>query len=290
MRYSHICQYVTGTPWAILPEKMDEILSVLAFRVNGGEFTAEEINARIGSGSAKAKAAKQGAVAVIPVYGTIAHRMSLLGESSGGASTETISAMVQQVAADDSVGTIVLDVDSPGGTIPGVSELAAEIRAARQNKRIVAVSNSLMASAAYWIASQADEIVSIPSGTVGSIGVFTAHQDLSKKLEQDGINVTLISAGKYKVEGNPFEPLSDEAKAVLQARVDDAYTSFVQDVAKGRNVTAKDVREGYGQGRALAAKDALSAGLIDRIETMDQTLSRLTGANDSERRRRMERF
>jgi signal peptide peptidase SppA len=141
----------------------------------------------------------------------------------------------------------------------------------------VAQVNSLAASAAYWLASQADEIISIPSGTAGSIGVFTAHQDLSKALAQEGIDITLISAGKYKVEGNPFEPLTPEAKAVLQDRVDTAYAQFVKDVAQGRGVSQASVRDGYGQGRALGAKEALKAGLIDAIATMDQTLSRLTG-------------
>jgi signal peptide peptidase SppA len=135
----------------------------------------------------------------------------------------------------------------------------------------------MMASAAYWLASQADEIVSIPSGNVGSIGVFSAHQDLSAALEKEGIKVTLIKAGKFKVEGNPFEPLSDEARAQIQTRVDDAYSQFTKDVARGRGVKPSDVRGGYGEGRALPAKEAKAVGLIDRIATMDEVLGKLTG-------------
>lgn len=285
MRYAHVVQYVASSLWAIDPSKLSEIISILAFRASGGRFTAEEIEARIG---ARAPVARQqgGNVAVVPIRGVIAHRMGSMDDSSGGTSCERISAMLRQAMADGSVGTVVLDVDSPGGTVTGVSELAHEIADLRGKgtKQIVAQVNGTAASAAYWLASQADEIVAMPSAVTGSIGVFTAHKDLSKALAQDGIDVTLISAGKYKVEGNPFEPLSDEAKAVLQDRVDTAYTQFVQDVARGRNVTQAAVRDGYGQGRALGAPEALKAGLIDRIGTMDETIGGLVGRSASSMR------
>jgi signal peptide peptidase SppA len=149
--------------------------------------------------------------------------------------------------------------------------------ALRGVKKQVAYVGALAASAGYWLAAQADEIISTPSGTAGSIGVYSAHQDMSKALEAEGIDVTLISAGKYKVEGSPFAPLSDEAKAFMQARVDEAYSQFLKDVARGRGVSVADVRNGYGEGRALSAKDAKAAGLIDTIATFDETLSGLTG-------------
>jgi len=280
-KYTHIAAYVANTLWAIHPAKLAELVSVLAFRAAGHEFTPEEIRARIGDGAESTGPSKRGGVAVIPIRGVIANRMSGMEESSGGVSAEIIGAMIAQVAADPGIGTIVYDVDSPGGTVPGIQELAAQMFALRGQKKQIAQVNDLAASAAYWLASQADEIVSIPSGTAGSIGVFTAHSDLSKALENEGVDVTLISAGKYKLEGNPFEPLSDEAKVFLQARVDDAYAQFVKDVARGRGVTPAAVRNGFGEGRALPAKDAKAAGLIDRIDTMDNTLVRLVGRKQS---------
>jgi signal peptide peptidase SppA len=282
MKYPHICSYVASTPWAILPDKLTELVSVLAFRASGQTLSADEIRARIGGDpEAPAAATKRGAVAVIPIRGVIAHRMGGMDESSGGTSAERVGLMLKAIAADDSIGTIVYDIDSPGGTVPGVQELAAQMFALRGKKTQIAQVNSLAASAAYWLASQADEIVSIPSGTAGSIGVFTAHQDMSEALKAEGVNVTLISAGKYKVEGNPFEPLSDETKAVIQERVDTAYAQFVKDVARGRGVSVADVRGGYGEGRALGAKDALAAGLIDRIGTMEDTIGRAVGKRSS---------
>ena len=280
MKYPLAVHYVASNLWAIDPGKLTELVSVLAFRAAGHAYTPEEIKARIGDGggSQEATRAKGGAVAVIPIRGVIAHRMSAMDDSSGGTSAEGVGKMLRSAMADASVGTILLDIDSPGGTVTGVSELAAELFAMRgQGKKIVAQVNGMAASAAYWLAAQADEIVSLPSGVAGSIGVFMAHKEMSKALEQEGINVTLISAGKFKVEGNPFQPLTEEAKAVMQAEVDAAYGQFVKDVARGRGVSVADVRNGYGEGRALTAKDAKAAGLIDRIATMDETIGRLVG-------------
>jgi capsid assembly protease len=277
--YGHILSYVARTVWAILPEKMDEMLAILAHRAAGRILTNEEIQARIGDPQPPI-AAKRGSIAVIPLRGVIAHRMGSMDESSGGMSAERFTAMLRAAVADESVGTIVLDVDSPGGTIPGVPEAADAVFNARETKRVVAVANSTMASAAYWIASQAHEIVAIPSaldGSIGSIGAFVVHQDLSAHLEKEGVKVTLIKAGKHKADANPFEPLSDEAKTQIQGNVDAAYGQFVKAVARGRGVTAAAVRAGYGEGRALSAPDAKAAGLIDRIATFDETIARLAG-------------
>jgi signal peptide peptidase SppA len=277
MKYTHLARYVADTLWAITPTKLAELLSVLAFRAAGHEFTPEEIRARIGDGGGSSGPSKTGGVALIPIHGVLAHRMSAMDESSGGMSAERIGQMVSTVAADPSIGTILYDYHTPGGAVPGIQELTAQMFALRGVKKQIAMVNDQASSAGYWLASQADEIISIPSGVAGSIGVFTAHSDLSQALAKEGINVTLISAGKHKLEGNPFEPLSDEAKAVLQARVDEAYGWFVRDVARGRKVTQAAVREGYGEGRALTAKDALKAGLIDSIGTFEATVERLTG-------------
>lgn len=281
MKYSHVVNYVARELWAIEPEKLTEIVSALAFRAAGGELTAEEIQARIGDRGQPI--VSQGRdVAVIPIRGTISHRGGGMAESSGGTSAEGIERMLAQASADPNVGTILLDVDSPGGTVTGIKELAAKIYDVRgKGKRTVALVNGMAASAAYWLASQADEIVSIPSGVSGSIGVYLAHADLSAALEKEGVKMTLISAGKYKVDGGPFEPLSDEARATFQARVDEVYGWFVADVARGRGVDESEVRKGFGEGRAVGAKAALGFGLIDSIATVDATLSRLVGKSET---------
>jgi len=214
-------------------------------------------------------------IAVLPLFGTIAHRMGMMSDISGGTSTERFTQWFRAALQDSSVKSIVIDVDSPGGSVNGVPELADEIFQARNVKPIVAVANAQMASAAYFLGSQASELVSIPSGEAGSIGVFAAHEDVSQAAEKQGVKISLISAGKYKVEANPFEPLSEEARAALQEKVNNYYDMFVNAVARGRGATAEAVRNGFGQGRMLQAVPAQRANMVDRVQTMDRTLKRL---------------
>lgn len=220
----------------------------------------------------RAVARKQGAVVVIPVTGVITAKPGLFERYGLGSSAQTLGRELRAAVQDDEVKAVVLDVDSPGGTVAGVPELAAEIRAARGSKPIVAQANFTMASAAYWLGAQADEIVASPSAEVGSIGVYILHWDDSKFWEEMGMAPTLISAGKYKTEGNPFEPLGEEARAHLQDKVDAVMALFVGDVAKGRGVSPATVREGYGEGRVLDAGPAKAAGMVDKIRTLEDTL------------------
>ena len=276
MKYERIISYVCEQPWAILPEKLQIIADIITMRAAGQKFTAKEIEARIGKrrSSGEAGTGDGGAVAVVPIMGLLCHRMDMFSDGSGGTSTERVAADIQAAAADKSVKTIVLDIDSEGGVVEGIPELFDVIFKARAQKRIVAVANSLAASAAYWLASAADEIVVTPSGSVGSIGVLNLHMEQSKALEKAGIAVTITSAGKYKTDGNPFEPMSDSAKEHITARINEIYGTFVRAVAKGRGVKIADVENGFGQGRVLSAKEAKKAGMVDRIATMESTISR----------------
>jgi len=273
--------------WAILP------VALTALLINGelARDCAEKVSAEsiVEAPSAIDVAAvvrsgpKSGRVVRVPIVGAITRRDSFWSLFfGGGATVERITKTLREVGQDDTISTVLLDIDSPGGTVSGLPELAAEVRQLRESKRVVALANSLTASAAYWIASQADEIVATPEALVGSVGVFTLHEDWSKLNERIGINPTYIFAGKYKVEGNPDQPLSDEARAHLQATVDDVYNLFVGDVAKGRGVAPAVVRAEYGEGRALTAKAAKANGLIDRIAGAEETLQRLSGAKAGE--------
>jgi signal peptide peptidase SppA len=157
--------------------------------------------------------------------------------------------------------------------------MAGEIRAARSKKPVVAAISGIGASGAYWLASQADEVVVTPSGLVGSIGVVSAHEDVSAAAEAKGVRVTLISAGKYKTEGNSLGPLSDEGLAHAQSMVDEFYGMFVSDVAKGRRVPVDDVRNGYGEGRVVNARAAVASNLVDRIATVEDVVGELLSAS-----------
>lgn len=276
-------------PFAMLPDALDGIVAGLRAHdfgdMTASEFLAEPSAERLDEFYAARAAARPsaGAVAVVPVLGPIVKRDSLFSMMEGGTSTTRLGAQLRQLAADDSVATVLLNVDSPGGTVSGLPELAAEIRRTAQSKHVIAIANDLAASAAYWIASQADELVATPEALVGSVGVFTRHVDCSGFNEQNGMKPTYIHAGRFKVEGNPDEPLSDDAREHIQSIVDGVYSMFVSDVAKGRSaatgtsITPAQVRADYGEGRVLMAKDAKAAGMIDRIATYAETVARLSG-------------
>lgn len=277
--YENVIRAVMADPWAIREQEFAVITALIELRARGEKLSPEDVQARLEeaaiSAGPRAGARATGAIAVVPVYGTIMPRASLMADMSGGTSVQGLTKAFRAAMADEGVGSIVLDVDSPGGQVGGIEELAAEIRAARGTKPIVAVANYTMASAAYWIASAADEIVASPSSLVGSIGVLSIHQEASQMAEKLGVTTTITRRPPSKADANEFEPLTDDAKAELQQRVDDYYNQFVGAVAKGRGVTAAAVRDGYGQGRVLTAKRALDAGLVDRIDTLDGVIRRL---------------
>jgi signal peptide peptidase SppA len=277
-RYRHVLSLLFGNVWAIMPEKLNDIIACIKFRLAHGQLTASEIEARIGKPKSRVKAVK-GDVAVMPVFGVLAHRMNMMTDISGGSSTEELGAQFAELANDPSIGAIVLDVDSPGGTIHGMAEMSAQIHAARNPDRpIIAVANDLMASAAYWIGSAADEIVIGPNAYVGSIGVIALHADESEFNKKLGFKYELISAGKYKTEGNPFEPLGDEAKAEAQRQVDLIYADFVKDVARNRGVKQSTVKGNvFGEGRVFTGLDAIERNMADRQGTLADTVSRLLG-------------
>lgn len=277
-----VSEFLT-TPWALMPERLQAMTAVLT-RWSAGDPPSEEALFQVNTDKVLRDTRKQFAaasagsgIAVLPLYGVVTQRGNMVDDISGPGSTSTqrFTDALRQVLADDTVGQILIDIDSPGGSVYGVSELASEIIKARAQKPVVAVANSLAASAAYWIGCSASEFYVTPGGEVGSIGVWQAHFDYSKAFEEEGVKPTLISAGKFKVEGNPYIPLDPEAQAFMQSRVDDYYGAFIKAVAKGRGVSVSDVRDGMGEGRVLGADAALAQKMVDGIATFDDVLARM---------------
>jgi len=229
----------------------------------------------------------EGNVGVLPLTGIITQRSGngLMEMLFGGVKVDAFSAAFKQMVDTPSVGAIVLDIDSPGGSVFGVNELATQIREARGSKPIIGVANSMAASAAYLIGSAVDTLAVTPGGQVGSIGVYSTHQDFSEADAQFGVKTTLISAGKFKTEANPYEPLTDSAREHMQEQVDAYYEQFVGAVAKGRGKSAATVRGKFGQGRMLMAADALEVGMVDRVASLDQVLAELTRGSKSRKNR-----
>jgi signal peptide peptidase SppA len=248
-----IIKALTATPFAMTEAALDELVLLINAKLAGVELghyrAAPRSREQEGSG-----------VTVLPIYGPISKRSNILLQLFGGTSTEALSQQIQEAVAAPSIGSIILDIDSPGGSVSGIEELADEIFAASKKKRIIAVANAQAASAAYWLGSQSSEFAITPIGESGSIGVLAAHIDQSQALEKEGIKVTLVTAGRYKREGSPFEALSTDARNHMQSRVDAYYDSFVRAVARRRTVSVKAVREGFGQGACLAHAMRLRVG------------------------------
>jgi signal peptide peptidase SppA len=268
--------YALNHPWAITRPMLSTIASILARRVAHVHPLADADPTFVRRESVPQPSSEAGGVLVIPIHGVIAPRMDLFSDVSGGATFEGATKALREGVAARDVATIVLDFDSPGGSTAGATEFAAEVRRARDVKPVIAHANFQMCSAAYWVGACATEVIASPSAMVGSIGVYTIHEDYSVALEQLGIKVTYIAEGEHKVEGNETEPLSDHAAARLKALVVGMMDAFAGDVAEGRHVAAAHVRSAYGKGDVFNAAEALAAGMVDRIETLDATLTRLT--------------
>lgn len=211
------------------------------------------------------------AVALVRAYGIANYEMEYQPYCF---STLELAQTYRALANDPEIGTIVTDFNSPGGLVTGTLEAADALFAARKKKNCIALVNPLCASAAYWIASQASEIIAVPSADIGSVGVFVLHVDLSAALEMAGVKPTFIFAGKYKIEGNPFEPLGPEATAYLQGEVDKTYAKFIAAVARGRGQDPAYVEANFGQGRTMSTDDAKRVKMIDRVAALEVAMQR----------------
>lgn len=267
-------------PWAIAESYAGSVAAMLG-EAMVGRASPDSVE-RVVAGSGKALAASpvrvtgsgQNAIAIVQIYGLLLYNLDMLPYAS---SARRIATDVSRLAADNSISQILLDISSPGGVTSGIEEAATAIFAARKVKRVTAIANPMAASAAYWLGSQATEFAAIPSGDVGSVGVFVLHVDQSQALEQAGIRTTFIKAGRLKTVGNSLEPLDDEAKQIFQRNVDAAYERFVADVARGRGVSAAKVRSGFGEGRLVMAREAKSFGMVDRIATPEEVFASIAG-------------
>ena len=277
-----VAEYL-ATPWALMPERLSAVTAVIA-RWSGDARASDEVMHSVAADRNARDARRQasvsnsgGGIAVLPLYGIVTQRGNMVDDVSGPgtASTQQFSNLLRAALQDETVSQILIDIDSPGGSVYGVAELADEIVSARAQKPVVAIANSLAASAAYWIGCSASEFYVTPGGEVGSIGVWQAHQDYSKAMDEAGVKTTLISAGKFKVEGNPYAPLDEEAQGFMQSRVDDYYAAFTKAVAKGRGVPISQVRDGMGQGRVLGADAALASSMVDGIATFEDVVKKM---------------
>lgn len=253
---------ILSTPWAVLPDRLPFIRAALASAARHTPEPQEApclVRTEATISATRRQPGNTSVIAVLPFYGVAVQRADAVGEAFGLLSLGRFTQAFRTALADHAVGAILIDIDSPGGSAYGVAELADEIYRGRARKPIAAIANSLAASGAYWVASAADEFyVTPPGGEVGSIGVVTAHQDVSKALRTAGVETTLISAGKHKTEGNPFEPLgptrnSKEANSLCNESNDLSLASNVATTRKCHCIRPKS-RANPGPCAALLAR------------------------------------
>ncbi len=288
-----------GTPWALDRTTLDTLRFVMERWDSGVRLTAQEIRSAIGdapqrraerataaiAASTVVTAGPRGApaddtgggVAVLPVYGVLTHRGHTVDNSSQAlTSTERLASALRALVRDPGVAAVVMDFDTPGGSVFGVQELADTIWSLRGEKPIIGVANAQANSGGFWAISQCDEVVVTPSGCIGSYGVIMAHENLAGKLEKEGRSVEYIYSGANKAEGNPTGPLSTETRAHYQALSDTYYEAFGRALARGRKTTMDAVRSPeWGQGRVVLAREAVAAGMADRIDTLENTIARM---------------
>lgn len=213
------------------------------------------------------------AVLVVPFAGTIYPRSMSMMPMSGGVNLQATMAMMRRAVRDPGIGSIIGDFDSPGGMVAGVPEAAAEIRSLRGIKPMSAIANFQCASAAYYLASQFDEVVAPPSSSLGSIGVIAQYFSAAKALENEGYSVQTMKYPDKKAEADGVSPLSEEAVAFRMAQIKTTYDEFEANVAAGLGIDAAKVRSDFGQGRSLDAKDAVRVGMATRLGTFESVLA-----------------
>lgn len=266
---------VIQSPWAITERMYRTICHVYAERVRGNRIDVAAIEADLGKplNNDQRRYQLSGDVAVIPIEGVLGKKMNMLMQVSGGSSTQIIAEDFRAALADPEVSSILLLIESPGGTVDGTQDLARLIYESRGEKPIIAFGEDMMASAAYWVGAAADRVY-LANGTtnVGSIGVVTTHEDWSKYEEQIGVDVTEIYAGKYKRIVSEHEPLSDDGRQTLQAMVDYVYSVFVDDVARFRGKTPEQVLAEMADGRIFIGAQGVAAGLADGIMSLEQAV------------------
>ena len=264
------------SPWAIMPEKLLELQAVYAAHFRGDKIDIAAIEARLGrplSNDQQEYTMQDGGIAVLSISGVISNKANMFTRVSGGASAQLLTKQITSMRADPRVKGVVLDFDTPGGSVFGIPAMGAEIRALAGEKPTVSVSTGMMASAGYWTGSAANAVyISGETDYIGSIGVVATH---SFNPRDTGSKTTEITAGKFKRMATDNAPLTQEGQAYIQQQVDQIYSAFVEAVATNRKVSADAVLSNMADGRIFIGQQAIDAGLADGIATVETMVERM---------------
>jgi ClpP class serine protease len=262
-KHPHILKAIQSELWAITPDGLNQIIAIAS-----GFGDPQAVAAKLGKPLANAHSASvRDGVAIVPVIGPIFRYANLFTEISGASSVQTLAIDLQTALDDASVKGIILEIDSPGGMVAGISEFAAQIRAANEIKPVIAYISDTGASAAYWIASAAGEIIAADTARIGSIGVVM--QALSG--DEEGTIKFISSQSPLK----QADPKSDSGKMQYQKTVDELAEVFIGAVAGYRDTTREAVIANFGSGGMVIAAEAISKGMADRLGSLESVIAQL---------------
>lgn len=270
---------IMTSPWAIVPEKLQEIRAIYETHMKGDKLDLKSIQIIPRSGMDAIDEERgyriESGVAIIDVNDVLTKGFTFFSYLFGGSSMRSIGEAFDRAMDDPQVHAVILSVDSPGGTVDGTEELAGKILAARGKKPIAAWADGMMASAAYWIGSAADQIyISGETTVMGSIGIVATHIDQSKFDEMVGDKYTEITAGRYKRIASSHRPLSEEGRAYIQDQVDSIYSVFVQSVSAMRGRSVEQVLEA-ADGKIFIGRKAIDAGLADGVSGLSDLVIKM---------------
>lgn len=249
--------------WMIEPEWMARAVA----SVRSGLLKPMAVDPRAEDGKSYAIGGNE--TAVIRIAGPM-----MKGDSKyGGANSVRVRQAIRAAANDPAVASIMLHIDSPGGTVDGTLELANEVTRARESKPVFAHLEDYGASAAYWVASQAERITANAMAQVGSIGTMLYLQDTSGAAQAEGIKVIVLGTGTMKGAFAPGAPITDEQIAYAMERLNEMNGHFLAAVKKGRGMTAAQINGIAAEARIYMPPAAKELGLIDGIASFEQAMA-----------------
>ena len=281
-KFSHLSSLVFNKPLMVTQDYAETIAVVLSDRLN---LDVEGLQIKSDAKDQRVATTNKG-VAVIPIVGSMSHRSTGIEAMSGMTSYSTLQRQFEAAFNDPNVGSILMDIDSPGGSVAGAFDFRDYLMSKKGTKPVYALARDAMCSAAYLIGSTADKVYATQTARVGSIGVVAMHTDASGKMEKEGLKPTFISAGKFKTAGNPYEKLEGDKLKYLQDSVDESYDMFINAVADARGIDKKVIRD--TEARVYGGKKAVEIGLADGIRTYESVIAEMSAPNFTTQGTRME--
>lgn len=272
MKLARVMERVYCDRWLVQPAYHATVIAPIVHAHVTGQAHANGLMDAFANQKPEPIADVKDGIGYVMLDGVISRKVSAIEKSSGITDVAEVAAAVSDFAGRDDVQGIMLMIDSPGGTVGGVPELASIVKAASERKRVVAYVDGMACSAAYWIASQADEIIATESAHVGSVGVYLPMMDSSRAHEMAGIKPVVIKSGIYKGMGLPGTSLTDEQINFLRGSVESLHADFMKVVNTGRG---REIDPAMMQGQDFRSGEAKAIGMIDEIGTFDDAVNEL---------------